>query len=66
MIINDLPITGPYEVYDISTGHCIFSWLDSSAPGDIPPDVAMLPVIRSRSAGPVLRIDTKTEVNLYD
>ena len=60
VIINDLPIATPYRVYDIRTGHYIFSWLDRSAPGDIPPDVAVLPVIGLRSVDGVLYIDTKT------
>lgn len=60
IIINDLPITSPFRVYDISTGHYIHSWLDRSAPGDIPPDVAMLPVDGLRSVDGVLYIDTHT------
>lgn len=59
MIINDLPIDGPYRVYDTRSGHYVFSWLDRSAPGDIPPDVAILPVARSYYDGPVLIIETE-------
>lgn len=59
MIINDLPITSPYQVFDITSGHYVFSWLDRSAPGDIPPDIAVLPVLRSYYSGPVLIIETE-------
>ena len=59
MIINDLPIAGPYSVFDTHSGHYIFSWLDRSAPGDMPPDIAILPVLRSYNDGPVLIIETE-------
>ena len=60
IIINDLPINTPYTVYDIDTGHYIFSWMDTSEPGDIPPDIAILPVAGLRSFDGVLYIDTHT------
>lgn len=60
--INDLPITCPFRVYDITTGHFIFSLLDLREGGDVPPDVAILPVVGIRSIGDVLYIDTKTTV----
>ena len=60
IIINDLPITSPFRVYDIDTGHYVFSLLDLSHGGDVPPDVAMLPVIGIRSVDGVLYIDTRT------
>lgn len=60
IMINDLPVTSLYRVYDLDTGHYIFSWLDRSAPGDIPPDVATLPVVGLRSVDGVLYIDTHT------
>ena len=60
IIINDLPIATPYRVYDTDTGHYIFSWLDVRSSGDIPPDIAMLPVDGLRSVDGVLYIDTHT------
>ena len=59
-VINDLPITSSFRVYDIDTGHYIFSWTDTEAYGDIPPDIAMLPVVGLRSVDDVLYIDTRT------
>lgn len=58
--INDLPITSAYRVFDLDTGHFIFSWLDTKANGDIPPDIAILPVVGLRSMSGVLFIDTRT------
>lgn len=62
MIINDVDITTAYEVYAVNLGHYIFQWLDVTAPGDIPPDVAMLPVVGLRKMDDVLIIDTILEV----
>lgn len=59
MIINDLIINGPYQVLDVSIGHYIYSWLDRSAPGDIPPDIAILPVRKTYFEGPVMIIETE-------
>ena len=59
MIINDLPINDLYRVFDIVSGRCIYSWLDRSAPGDIPPDIACLPVLRSYVDGQILIIETE-------
>lgn len=64
VIINDLPITSPFRVYDIDTGHYIFSLLDTSQYGDVPPDVATLPVVGLRSVDGVLYIDTRTGVTI--
>ena len=58
--INDLPITCPFRVYDIDTGHYIHSWLNPNDAGDIAPDVAILPVVGLRSVDGVLYIDTRT------
>ena len=58
--INDIPITIPFRVFDIDTGHTIFSLLDLRHGGDVPPDIAILPVVGLRSAGDVLYIDTRT------
>lgn len=65
IIINDLPITSSYRVYDIDTGHYIFTWTDTEQYGDIPPDIALLPVIGLRSVDGVLYIDTRTGNSLY-
>ena len=45
MTINDIQITAPFRIKDIDTGHYIYSILDSSAPGDLPFDIAVLPVV---------------------
>jgi len=58
MIINDLPITSPFRVYDMNSGHFIFSLLDLADGGDVPPDIAILPVVGLRSVDGVLYIDT--------
>lgn len=58
--INDLDIRLPYRVYDLDTGHYVFSWLDTNACGDIPPDIAALPVVGLRVMSGVLYIDTHT------
>lgn len=60
IIINDLPIYGRFCVYDMRTGHYIHQFLDTSAPGDIAPDVAVLPVLGLRTMDDVLYIDTRT------
>ena len=44
MIVNDIDIFGPYRVIDARSGSPVFSWPGGSAPGDMPPDVAILPV----------------------
>ena len=60
MTVNDLPIASPFVLYDPYIGHTIFSMLDRSQPGDIPPDIAILPVIGIRSAGDVIYIDVRS------
>ena len=57
MTIAEMPISCPFCVYDVTLGHFVFSVLDTSAPGDIPPDIASLPVVGIRSVGNVLYID---------
>lgn len=47
--VSDLPITGPHCIYSVTIGQYIWQWLDRSAPGDLPPDVASLPVVGLRS-----------------
>jgi len=60
MNIGDLEIRSAYCVFDVSTLNFIFQWLDVSSPGDIPPDIACMPVVGLRSVGNVLYIDTCT------
>lgn len=60
MMINDLPINCPFRVYDTTTGHYIFSLLDLKQSGDVPPDIAFLPVIGIDIIDGVLYIDTAT------
>lgn len=60
IIINDLPLTIPFRVYDMTTGHYIFSILSPDDGGDMPPDIAMLPVMGLRAVDGVTYIDTAT------
>ena len=60
IIINDLPLTIPFSVYDMTTGHYIFSIMSPDDGGDVPPDIATLPVVGLRSVDNVLYIDTAT------
>ena len=57
-IINDLPITIPFRIFDRNLGHYIFSLLDTTEGGDVPPDIAFLPVDEIRSEGNVTIIVT--------
>jgi len=50
-VIADLDIRSAFCVYDTISGHYIYSCLDPAGPGDIPPDIACLPVVRTRSVG---------------
>lgn len=63
MIINDLNITSPFRVFAANIGHYVYDFglFDRSAPapGDIPPDVAALPVKKTYQDGPVLIIETE-------
>lgn len=60
IIINDLPLTIPFRVYDMTTGHYIFSILSPDDGGDMPPDIAFLPVKGLRAVDGVTYIDTAT------
>jgi len=60
IIINDIPITIPFSVYDMRTGHYIFSIMSPDDGGDVPPDIALLPVKGLRAVNNVLYIDTMT------
>ena len=65
MTIGELCIDSPFRVFDLNSGNYIYSYLDASAPGDLPFDIACLPVIGMRTVltctSKVLYIDT--EVN---
>lgn len=50
-----IPIETPYKVFDIRTRSVIFS----SAGGDIPPDVALLPVVRVYCCNDTIYIDVE-------
>ena len=60
MIVNDLPVSIPFRIYDTTTGHYIFSILDPQQGGDVPPDVAFLPVVGLRAVDNVQYIDVRT------
>lgn len=45
MIVNDLPLTIPFRIKDITSGHYIFSILNPTDDGDLPFDVAFMPVL---------------------
>lgn len=59
LMIADLHIVGPFRVFDIHSGNYVYSYLEQSAPGDIPPDIGILPVVGLRTCGAVLYIDTE-------
>ena len=58
MTIADIGIVGRFRVYDLNLGHYIYSYLDTTAPGDLPPDIAVLPVLGMRIHDGILYIDT--------
>ena len=58
IIINDLPLTIPFAVYDVSKGHFLFSIMKPDDGGDVSPDIATLPVVGLRSVGSITIIDT--------
>ena len=60
MIVNDLPVSIPFRIYDTTTGHYIFSILDPQQDGDVPPDIAFLPVVGLRAIDNVQYIDVRT------
>lgn len=60
IILNDLPLTIPFRVFDETTGHHIFSILSANDSGDVPPDVALLPVVGLRAVDGVLYVDVRT------
>ena len=54
--ISELEISGPFDVYAVNIGQYIHMWYDRTVPGDIAPDVAVLPVLNVRYT----RSDTAT------
>lgn len=60
MIVNDLPVSIPFRIYDTTTGHYIFSILFPEDGGDVPPDIAFLPVVGLRAVDGVLYVDVRT------
>lgn len=63
MIINDVPLAIPFRIKDINSGHYVYSILDKSAPGDLPFDIAFLPVVGvmiDRESG---MMEIETELN---
>ena len=60
MTVNDIPIASPFRIYDVTTGHYIHSWLGPDQPGDLAPDIAVLPIVGLRAVDGVLYIDVRT------
>ena len=59
MTISEMNISCPLRVFDINSGSYISSLFDPHDPGDIPPDIGVLPVLGLRS------VQTETTVVLY-
>lgn len=45
LTVADLPIYSPFRIKDVNSGHYIYSIMNVELPGDIPPDIAVLPVL---------------------
>jgi len=43
--VSDIEISGAFCVYATNLGNYIFQYLDTTKPGDIPPDIASLFVV---------------------
>lgn len=63
MIVNDVPLRIPFRIKDLSSGHYIFSILSHSDPGDIPPDIAILPVVGVMIDQKSGMMEVETELN---
>lgn len=59
MMINDIPMTIPFRIKDINSGNYIFSILNPSDGGDLPFDIAFLPVVAIYAANDELIIETE-------
>ena len=56
MTVNDIPVSGYFRVYDMTTQRTIFHTFG----GDIPPEIAMLEVIRVYAVDSTIYMDVKT------
>lgn len=63
MIVNDVPLTIPFRIKDLNSGHYIFSILNRSDDGDIPPDIAFLPVVGVMIDQQSGMMEVETELN---
>ena len=63
MIINDIPLTIPFRIKDINSGHYIFSILHPDDSGDIPFDVAFMPVVGVMIDQKTGMMEIETELN---
>lgn len=63
MIINDVPLTIPFRIKDITSGHYIYSILDRSSSGDLPFDIAFLPVVGVMIDKESGMMEVETELN---
>lgn len=45
IIVSNIEISGAFCIYAASLGNYIFQYLDTTKPGDIPPDIACLSVV---------------------
>lgn len=63
MIINDLPLTIPFRIKDINSGHYIFSILSKDDGVDLPFDVAFLPVVGMMIDKASGMMEVETELN---
>ena len=63
MIINDVPLTIPFRIKDINSGHYIFSILTPDDGGDLPFDIAFLPVVGVMIDQKTGIMEVETELN---
>lgn len=60
--VNDIDFSIPFQIYDCTTDRYIFSIMDESEGGDIPPDIAMLPasgmVVDKRNGMTTIDVET--------
>ena len=63
MIINDVPLTIPFRIKDINSGHYVFSILSTKDDGDLPFDIAVLPVVGVMIDKTSGMMEVETELN---